>query len=357
MNILLFSDLHYHESQEFPFKDIAESVLSQIENYAVANGVSHVIHLGDLYHNRTRMPVRVIKPLSNRFYDWTRRFSLFLLKGNPMHEGENEDYNGNLFPTATIIDQPSVRKHDDTHFIFFLPYGPKAVLLKQIQQWEADGIGKRSVRILCTHFALDGARALNYEAPATEALTKKELAWFNHVFAGHYHAHQQPFKNAWHVGSPYRVDFGERLDRKGFIHFKDDQANFIDLYVPGMLQLTFNEGYEDKFSKFEEVKGGVSVEGHLIKVIVKGTDVYLRSFDFESCRKRLMNQGALGVTFKSERTADIREVRQARIHKGDSPERMVDRYLDFMKDNTAGLDINKLRRISHLAMKGEINGK
>ena len=344
MSYIVISDLHYHECPEFPTIDIANSVLQQVEDYILKNKIDKVFHLGDLYHSRIKMPVRTIKPLIDRFSEWCERgIDIYLLKGNPMHDGDNDDYNGHLFPMANVIHKPSVYKIDEWG-VYFLPFASRESLMHQINLWRKESPYKK---VLFVHYALQGASILDYEVQLKDSLSKKDLSWFDMVFAGHYHKHQEVWKNAWHVGSPYRISFAERDDKKGFIHVDNDKVKFIELDVPKMIQLEINS---NDFAHKGEVKGS------FIKIIINGTESFIRNFDYEGNKKDWLGLGALGVKFEIKRTDDIREVREARIKKEDTPEKMIDRYFEFTKDQNPNLDVKKLKHLAYIAMKREPNG-
>jgi hypothetical protein len=67
MEAIIFSDLHYQEHPEFPFQEVADNVLKQIEEYVIQNHIKNIFHLGDLFNSRMKMPVRLISPLSKFF--------------------------------------------------------------------------------------------------------------------------------------------------------------------------------------------------------------------------------------------------------------------------------------------------
>lgn len=346
MEGIIFSDLHYQEHPEFPFQDVADSVLKQIEDYINKNNINYTFHLGDLYNSRMKMPVRIITPLINYFSKIASLNSqVFLLRGNQFHEGDKFDYNGHLFTSNHLhaIDQPGVSNFNNAS-IFLLPYGPKDLLINQINIWKKKYSSNGSKqKILMTHFGLEGATINDYEVPNQETLSKKDLAWFDFVFAGHFHKHQEVWKNAWQVGSPYRVSFAEKDDKKGFIHFKDGKVKFIELDVPGMLVIE-NINNKKVWKK--------NIPGSFVKVILDEQYVDLKVFDKEKYKNDLWLLGAVGVKFEIKRKEDIKEVREVRIKKDDSPTKMLDRYLDFTKDSYKNLDLNKLKRIGELAMKG-----
>lgn len=348
--MIIFSDLHYHEHPEFPTIKIAENVLDQIETYAVNNQCKTIIHLGDLYHSRIKMPIRILKPLIDRFYNWAinKRWEIYLLKGNPTHDGDGVDFNGNLFPFGHYIDRPFCT--NGLLQAFFLPFAPKETLLNAIAYWKKQS-SLKTPKILFVHYALAGATTNSYEAPIQDSLTKKDVEWFDYVFAGHYHKYQQVFPKAWHVGSPYRVDFGEKDDKKGFIHFTKQGPKFVELNVPKMIEYIIDPS--NSYLVIEDPSiNRIALKGNFVKIIIRGTETYVKNFDIERCRKNLIKQGSLGVTFKKEILKDEKEVRAPRLQKTDSPEKMLSRYFEYTKDQMVGLDVNKIKRLAQLAMKG-----
>ncbi len=355
MSELIFSDLHYHNhplflgepGQENPFVVIAKSVLKQINEYINNHKeIGTIIFLGDLVHSRNRLDVKHINDLMD-FFGYNNKINSYILRGNPTHDGEGEHYIGNLFGyVANVISSPSVMIPN----YFFLPYDRKENLLKTIKEWEKTHNKDKSKKYLFTHYGLKGAKVLDYEFPDEETLSKDDLKMFDCVLAGHYHAHQEVWKNAWHVGSLYRVSFAEKNDPKGFIVLHDNgETEFIELEIPDMMQLTI-DGSDPK-TTIHYQKPSYSKAGAFLKVIIKGADSFIKNFDYEECKKKFPR--ALGIKFETLREENEKEVREVRINKGEDPKTMVDKYLNFVKEQTEGLDIKKLKSIAETAMGGK----
>ncbi len=350
MSTIVFSDLHYHNhslflgepGQENPFVVISKSVLKQINQYINQNKeIDTIIFLGDLIHSRNKLDVKHINDLMN-FFGYNNKINSYILRGNPTHDGEGEHYIGNLFGyVANIISSPSIMIPN----YFFLPYDRKENLLKTIKGWEREYKANKHKKYLFMHYGLKGAKVLDYEFPDEETLSKDDLKMFDGIFAGHYHKFQEVWKNAWHVGSPYRVSFAEKNDPKGFIVLHDNgTVEFVELNVPRMVQLALDK---------EPIKEGEMPlgENYFLKILLKGTDSFIKNFDYEECKKLFTK--ALGIKFETIREEDEKEVREVRINKNDDPLKMIEKYLSFVKDQTEGLDMKKLKLIAETAMGGK----
>jgi len=348
-SVLVFSDLHYHEhplflgepGEENPFVVIAKSVLKQINDYINKDKkTGTIIFLGDLVHSRSKLNVKHLNDLMD-FFGYNKGINSYILRGNPMHDGEGEHYIGNLFGyVANVINSPVMISN-----YFFLPYDRKENLLITIKEWEKIYRKDKNKKYLFMHYGLKGAKVLDYEFPDEETLSQDDIKIFNCVLAGHYHRYQKVWDNAWHVGSPYRISFAERDDPKGFMVLHDDgKVEFVKLNVPRMVELAVDK--EDK----GHIKSYIG-ERYFLKIYIKGTDSFIKNFDYGECKKKYPE--ALGIKFETIREDDEKEVREVRINKQDDPKNMVEKYLNFVKDQTEGLDIKKLKTIAEIAMGGK----
>ena len=301
------------------------------------------------------MPIRIICPIAKRFMKWFQGGAdVYLLKGNPMHEGEGVDYNGGMFPVAVVIEQPEIIPFDDLKVgVSMVPFMRKDQIISWIKKTKDQRKSFRT-NILMIHYALAGAKLQDYEVPLKDALTHTDLVDFDFVFAGHYHSFQQPWTKAIHVGSPYRISFSERDWQKGFVHLKINNKgvfdiNFVPLLVPNMKEFYIDQPDPVGKGLFED-----DVTNCFVKVVFHGTEGFMRTLqpNISNIKEHLITKGALGVSITKERTKDENEVREVRIQKSDTPEKMMDRYIQFTKDQTTALDQKRLRSIGILALKG-----
>jgi len=350
VEFLAFSDLHFHEHPIFTevqrngeniFISIALDCLKQISDYDEKNNVNLKFHLGDLFHVRNRLPVKLIKKLIDSFSNMDGL--LYLLRGTPTHDGEGENFNGNLFKGISSVNPvvgPSILWSDSSGIIYGVPSMSREEMLGAIKEF--GNKKQRGMKILLMHGAIEGAKIMDYEPRDSEVIGHKDLKGFDFVFAGHYHANQQVAKNIWYVGSPYRISFAERTDEKVFLHFKDGEVKFVPLKVPGMVQKDMND------------RKVTEADGCFLKIVVKGTESVLKSYDYEGTKKFYLNHGALGIRFDRELVEDEKVVREVRIRKEDDPEAMLARYFDFMREEgqIGGLDQGILKTLGLEAMRG-----
>jgi len=253
MNLIILSDLHISEHQIFtnsetgdnPSLAIISSVFDQVKEYADKFSVGHIIHTGDLFDTRNRVPIKLIRFAQEQLQKLFAS-QVFLLRGTPFHDGEGDNYSGLVMDpleNVRVYDSPSLYETDLTPAMFFLPAGRKDDLLAQIKEWSGDKVyQKKKNRIIFGHAPLAGAKTLSYESPADESLSCKDLKFWDFGFFGHYHSPVEVWKNFFQVGSPYKISFAERDDKKGFWHFHDGKIKFVPLIVPDMVEIHINSG-------------------------------------------------------------------------------------------------------------------
>ncbi|MFH1361655.1 MAG: metallophosphoesterase [bacterium] len=355
MEFIVISDLHINEhpifrngeGQNLSLK-IMEDCLDQVWDYAKKVD-GPVIHTGDLFDMRNKIPVNLVVFAQRMFSKCSNK--IYLLKGTSFHDGEADNYNGNIFSLQKdfeTFDVPTGIYSNKGFVFYFLPSVPKSKLLEAIEIFK-NKTGKNDnklTRIVFGHSALAGAKTLAYEASSDESLSKKDLDFFHFGFFGHYHKYQEVWNNFFQVGSPYRVDFSERMDPKGFIHFKDGKVKFIPLQIPDMIQIDIDKHFRPYRGKIRDA---------FFKFVITGDSDFVNGFDSPMMEKQFYELGALGIRCERKITgldaAD--QAREIRIRKEDSPLKMLNRYVDLMEeeDRLGGLDKQRILRIGKLAME------
>ncbi len=359
MEFVVCSDLHFCEHSVFSevrrdgeniFIWIVKDVLRQIREYMTENNIPFLIHAGDLFDSRNRIPVKLIAIMQEDLYKFDP-MRVFLLRGTSLHDGEGDSYNGRLFRHLNNVQVFNVSDFwypDEKGYAFyFLPYDTKENMIATIKDWSTNTARQKLTKIIFGHAGLDGAKvSTGIELPGGPSFSRNDLKCWDWGFWGHFHLYQEVWKNFFQIGSPYRIDFAERNDPKGFLHFRNGKVSFVKLDVPDMEQIIIDQNFRPYRGK---------VEGKFLKFVISGNDSFIKKMDQIEIKKQFMGLGALGVRFETQRIEDEEKVREVRIRKEDAPEDMLSRYIDFMQEakQMEGLNLKMIKRIGLEAMKGE----
>lgn len=197
-----------------------------------------LIHCGDIYDNRTSIPIIVSYKLEKILDEISKILPVHVIVGNHdlWNKGTNDVNSVRLF---NFIDNINVYTETTTieHF------GKKLVLMPWIEKRldMINEIKNNSGDYLFCHSDLNGCRMhLNSVAHRNaDKIDVEQFSKYNHVFSGHIHIRQSN-KNFTFIGSPYQMDRNDMGDQKGI--------TILDL-VTGDIEFVPNN-YSPVFRKF-----------------------------------------------------------------------------------------------------------
>lgn len=221
--MIVFSDLHLTEASE---SVVFDQVLPGLAEAAIYDTERIMACLGDLYHLRYRVSVRLQNRLVEYFESLSRRgVTVYLLPGN--HDqinvaGESAlDVLGRI-PGVIVFTKPTWNSYG-----LWIPYR------KNIDDFMAankplDIYDKgRTRNILWAHIGVMGAWKTS-TLKDTDGISLDALRKWEDVFSGHYHA-AHIIGNVTYVGSPYQITASEAGQQKGYMVFNEstDTIDFV----------------------------------------------------------------------------------------------------------------------------------
>lgn len=238
---LVFSDHHSH-----PFSYGAEEVLHdgkhvnsrvfhsydvlrQIKDYAAKNNIKKTVFCGDMFHVPQNLSVAALNLTFSAIKDLAAVSQVFLMPGNH----DYADREGKLHSLSVFSSIKNVKVMDwesslsvstagslgDSVTYAFVPYHlDKSRLVSTIQ---AHAKAVSGPTILFGHFGIQGATiGSDYVLVSDHDMSASDIPWqaFTGCLFGHYHKHQQLFKNGWYVGATHAHTWGDANERRGFLH-------------------------------------------------------------------------------------------------------------------------------------------
>lgn len=287
--IVAVSDLHLGSGKNLgPDRelDLIKS-LDQAVNYAIRKKVKYFISLGDNFDRPN--PSNYLRKL---FVDRLRILCesgiyTLILTGN--HEFANKHHAlsgfGDLqIDKFNIIDVPVKLLNEDAEWIF-LPHNilidSKETTWKEIfKRFKAK---KKKRRIVLGHFPVSGSKVgpSDFQLPAS--VTKKMLKELeaDMILLGDIHKSQKLFKDCYYVGSLNRINFGERNEKKRFIHVtKKLKVKSIEIESRKFVYFTIGE---DKYKKVKDA---------IVKPIINCDEADINKHDTAKIIERLEKAGA-----------------------------------------------------------------
>lgn len=160
-------------------------------------------------------------------------------------------------------------------------------------QNRADELRDADLRILFGHFEIQGARYATTTPPEVVphdfTFTRDMLpASVDLAVFGHIHLHQSLFDKLVYTGAPERVDWGERLDPKGFVAVRADGTwTFEELPARPMEKIEVTVGMGEDATRRVLEALPTEVAGKLVRVEVRLPDELRASLDERRLTERL----------------------------------------------------------------------
>ncbi len=208
--MLLISDLHLTE-------DSADTVLNQvlpgIRAVSRETGDKHVAILGDVFHFRYQVPVKLLNGLRDALIAGAFDGVQFtILPGNHDQvdvEGRNALEHLHDLKHVTVYNEPTW----DDHGLWF-PYRKTELVAHLLHENWAEW-NDNHAKVCFIHQGIRGAM-MNDNFANTDGLNINLFDSFEMVICGHYHKHQYIGENLAYVGSPYQTKADEAGQPKGY---------------------------------------------------------------------------------------------------------------------------------------------
>jgi len=160
-------------------------------------------------------------------------------------------------------------------------------------QNRADELKDADLRILFGHFEMQGAR---YASTTPSEVVPHDFTFTRDMLPGsvdlavfgHIHLHQSLFEKVVYTGAPERIDWGERLDPKGFVAVRPDGTwSFVELPARPMekVEVTLGMGEDATRRVLEALPKDAA--GKLIRIEVRLPDELRPSLDERKLGERL----------------------------------------------------------------------
>lgn len=173
-----------------------------------------LIHLGDLYDNRTQIPIDVLNTVERIMTEISEILPIHLIVGN--HDIFNKSTNDVNSPKA-LRWVPNIHVYEETTL---LEMGGKELLMMPWVEKRLDqsNLLKRysGADYLFCHSDLSGCR-MHLSSVAWKNKNKIDIddfASYGHCYSGHIHIRQDN-KNFTFIGAPYQMDRNDVGDQKG----------------------------------------------------------------------------------------------------------------------------------------------
>ena len=169
----------------------------------------------------------------------------------------------------------------------------------------AEDLRDADLRILFGHFEFQGVR---YASTTPPEVVPNDFTFtpdmvpdaVDLVVFGHIHMHQVVGRNIVYAGAPERIDWGERLDPKGFLAIEPDGTwSFVELPARAMDKVDVGIGMADDVT--QKVLDALPPEstGHLVRIEITIPDELRSRLDEKRLAERLKDAFHFEIKFLS----------------------------------------------------------
>ncbi len=217
--MILFSDLHLQEKSE---EVVMEEVLPGIYEASKQHKDPHIAFLGDFFHLRYTISVRLLNAVRDELRRWTSGgATVTLLPGNHDQidvQGRNALESFGDIDGVVVHTEPTVNEHG-----LWLPYRKSHDELRAALNME---MPKGTPPVLFMHHGVFGSM-MNDHIANTDGLQMDEFFKFKKVFTGHYHK-RQVLDWVTYIGSPWQTKADEAGQPKGYAIWDGKELEFVD---------------------------------------------------------------------------------------------------------------------------------
>lgn len=322
------------------------NALKVVIDYCKANNISTIFTLGDLFHDRSSLPIDTIcetikifeyaKSLGQHWIAFPGNHDMFL-----KHSWELTSIKP-LSHLMTIIDDVKIVKVDKSRF-WILPfvYSERAYMriLRLIEEYYENN------DVLLTHIGVCNAISnvcflLQHWGMVDFTRTK-----FNRIYAGHYHIHQQVGSNMWYIGSliPFKFDEGDSNHGIVLYDLETRKHELIDIW--DIWEQYSNKPKPPQFHMLHDslLDNNDEVVNNNIKIVLSKC---LSQNEKQEIRDKLIKKGAKLVTFTDPVLNTSSELKSDNQNSTIKTNKLFEYWFDNDKNGVLGLNRNLAFRLN-----------
>lgn len=321
MKIALITDTHFGvQSDSMKTLNLQETFFRDtFFPYLSENGITTVIHLGDLFDRRKYVNFGTLNRVKEFYFDKIEemRLKVHTILGNhdTYYTNTNEINSVQLLSPryADHIVYPDVPREiviDDCR-ILLSPW-----INKDNYEASIDILNTSTAPILMGHFEINGID-MGMNNVSSKGLEPSMFGRYHRVFSGHFH-HQSRYNNIHYLGAPYQMTWADYGEVKGFHIF--DTKSLDTTFIPNpkstyhILNVTSNNVAFD-YEKYQD---------SIVKVIVS-KKVSKHSLDV--MMESLYNVGISGITIIEE-DVELPTIEVDSIENLDNTPTLMKTYID-----------------------------
>jgi len=351
MKIAIITDTHWGvRNDQIAFLDNSKKFLDNVFfPYLDDNGITTVIHLGDLVDRRKYLNIYTARRLREDFISplHARGIKPYITIGN--HDTYYKNTNSvnairetylndfHLYEEATEVEFDGVR-------ILFMPW-----ICEENRDHAMEMIRTTNAQICMGHLEIAGFEMYR-GSPVSHGDDRSIFDRFDLVLSGHYH-HRSSAGNIHYLGSHAEFTWSDYDDPKGF-HVLDTQTREV-AFVENPFKMFRKVWYNDKDKSAEDLleRDWSKYAGSYVKLIVSNKD---NPFTFDLFTTKLYEAGPLEVSIvEDHRNMDTIDEEEL-LNEAEDTLTILSKYIKTLETGVDNKDLdNLMRSLYHEALSME----
>lgn len=230
MKLAVITDVHlgYSNSSDI-FLNSQLAFFREFKDYLTKNNIDTILFLGDWFHYRNAINVRILNETYYILSDLFKDFKWYMCVGNhdQFYKNSNETHSLKPFKelsNVTVIEDIEKINFDGLDILLVSWQPDKEEFFKKVNDKNLN------CEYCFGHFEISSFSFNNHIV--CEDGTDPELFFnqFKLTFSGHFHNRTKKVKNGnviQYIGNPYQLDRGDINKEKGFVVFDTDTKDYI----------------------------------------------------------------------------------------------------------------------------------
>lgn len=300
-------------------------------------GIDTVLHMGDVFHDRTNIRFPVLHEVRNRFLNVLRDKDIAMHVSIGNHDTHYKSSSEINSPELILSDYDNI--HVYTHAQDIEIDGVSYAVLPWINRSNRDEslqfLSKSKSMVLFGHLEVSGF-LMNVGIKCKTGLDHNLFENYDRVFSGHFHK-QSNKSNIHYIGSPFQFDFGDVNETKGF-HLFDPETRDTE-FVENPFKNFHRLVYDDKTNEYDFDQDDFTIyQDAFVKVVVTECD---SDKTLEALVELLYDVNA------TVRIEDTRHIDEVEIDNTEdiSSKKTIDVIYDVIQDSELSVEKEDLKKL------------
>lgn len=350
--IAIMADLHAHNHTSFDTYDDKGSMRFQDCLRALEWGLEYAqdqqcvafVLAGDVWHVRNRNSIEFLLPVIEKLRVASESIPIYVVAGNHDQLDYERTNIALIGQDVHLVENPR-RVRLGGVLCDLYPYRETRHEWQEMVEFHTQSYTEKA-HFAIAHVAINGAKLGTMEYVPTHGCEASDFNMYKHVFAGHYHRHQQ-IEHITYAGCPLQLDRSDRNDKKGMLVYETrlDKVSFVQAPKGLTPEFVIVDYRKDKKPSAKSL--AKSCKGNFVDLFLPDTH------DSETYEKACLDAGARAVstfvdTAKAHVPAHVKgnAAQTARL----SPLKAVDAYVSAQ--NVKPQKVARLVKTGKKIMKG-----